>query len=620
MQDGESIEPMWMNAGWSRLVLIAACLWPLRLPAADVTFFSYSDIHYGADAGGKKPPIVRSDTLPVINALPGTAYPDAIGGVVDVPRAILMPGDLINDGAVREKYPTQWANYVADFGVNGEGRCRFPVFEGVGNHDLNDDMFVFNQVKARNVIRKGLGFIDHVSLNGYHYSWDWDGVHFVNVNLFPGNVWEGEADTYGRGHHPNHARDFLVEDLRKNVGDSGRPVFVMQHFRPVDENWWTYSAADKFHQVLQDYNVVAILVGHQGGLVNNTWRGYNWISSNGELIVCRLKDDTFSAVHRTATGWGRAMQKRVFHSYADSGLPAVVNNGRWATNPTATSATLSGKIVYQAVAPTELTLYWGSEDGGDKAEAWQNSRKLGVQQAGVAASAEITGLAPWTTCYYRAAASNSRGVAWAAESIAFQTGGVLAAEWRSAFIGHAQRPGSGANFRDGAFTVRGSGRDIAERGETIDNFQFVYQDLAGDGEIAARVAGSEVESREPKVGVMFRESGTDGARNVALLLPPRSGLLLSARAEEGGGSRRTQVRAPATEPPCWLKLVRCGDTFTGHVSQDGEAWEPVGSPITVAMKPDVLVGLAVTAGCRDESKVHSTTFDHVSVSGRAPGP
>ncbi|MFT5108326.1 MAG: cytolysin (calcineurin-like family phosphatase), partial [Pseudoalteromonas tetraodonis] len=290
--------------------------------ADDVTFFSYSDSHYGATGGGRWPPTRQSHQVGIINALPGVVYPAEIGGVVDVPRAILMQGDLINDGAVAKLYPTQWKNYLADFGVNGEGRCKFPVFEGVGNHDVNTNLFVFDQVKKRNIVRKQLGFIGDVSANGYHYSWDWDGVHFVNVNLFPGNAWEGEADAYGRGHHPQFARDFLIEDLKKNVGDSGRPVVVMQHFRVVDENWWTYSAADKFHQVLQDYNVVAILVGHQGGGVNNLWRGYNWISSNGKLVVCQIKDRTFSAVTRSDTGWERPMQKKIFYSYVESGLPA----------------------------------------------------------------------------------------------------------------------------------------------------------------------------------------------------------------------------------------------------------------------------------------------------------
>jgi hypothetical protein len=355
--------------------------------AADVTFFSYSDCHYGADDGGRRPPITRSPMVQVINSLPGTDYPPAIGGTVQKPRAVIMQGDLINDGAVKEKYPIQWADYLADFGVNGEGRCRFPVFEGVGNHDVNPDMFVFNQVKERNLVRKQLGYLRDISPNGYHYAWDWDGVYFVHVNLFPGNVWEGEADSYGRGHHPQHAREFLEDTLQRHVGDSGRPVVVVQHFRPIDENWWTYSAADMFHRVIQDYNLVAILVGHQGGGVDNKWRGYHWISSNGELVVCRIKDGTFTAINRSAAGWGKAMQKKVFPSWGASGLPAVVSNGDWTTGVGETAATLSARLVYQADSPTEVTLYWGTTDGGDRADAWQHSQPLGVKQPGTTATA-----------------------------------------------------------------------------------------------------------------------------------------------------------------------------------------------------------------------------------------
>lgn len=580
--------------------------------AADVTFFSYSDIHYGADEGGRRPPITRSNMVPVINSLPGTTYPAAIGGTVDKPRAVIMQGDLINDGAVRDKYPTQWANFVADFGVDGEGRCKFPVFEGVGNHDVNPDLFVFNQVRERNRVRKQLGYINHVSPNGYHYSWDWDGVHFVNVNLFPGNVWEGEADAYGRGHDPLLARDFLADDLKRNVGDSGRPVVVVQHFRPIDENWWTYSAADKFHRVIQDYNVIAILVGHQGGGVNNKWRGYNWISSNGELVVCRIKDDTLTALNRSAEGWGNAMRKEIFPSWSASGLPAVVNNGDWATKVSATAATLSARLVYQAEPSTEITLHWGTADGGDRPEAWQHSKPLGVQQLGATVSAEVSGLNPWTTYYYRASAHNAKGTAWAGASVPFHTAGILPAPWQQAFLGHAQRPGSGTHFAGGIFTVRGSGRDIAEGREPIDNCQFAWQELTGDGELVARIASSEVNSREPKAGIMLRESPAAGARNVALLLVPRVGVRLSARSTPDGGSRTMPPAPAAKAAPCWLKLVRRGDTFSGHVSADGSAWSPIGEPITVAMSSTLCAGLAVTAGCRDESKVHTATFDHVS--------
>jgi hypothetical protein len=307
------------------------------------------------------------------------------------------------------------------------------------------------------------------------------------------------------------------------------------------------------------------------------------------------------------------MQKKLFYSYAESGLPAVVNNGSWATNVTATSATLSAKLVYATAAPTEVTLYWGTADGGTDAAAWQQSKALGGQSVGTVATAEITGLQPWTTYYYRAAASNAKGVVWAGATIPFHTAGILPDGWQAGFIGHPQRPGSGATFADGVFTVRGSGRDIAEGPERIDNFQFVYQKLTGDGEITARIATAEVKSREPKIGIMLREGVTAGARNVALLLVPRAGVRLSARVAESGGSS-SKLAPLAKAAPCWVKLTRRGNTFTGAVSMDGQAWQAVGAPVTIEMNAELCAGLAVTAGCRDESKLHTSAFDHVSVS------
>ncbi len=588
------------------------------LLAAEITFYSFSDSHYGADRGGKRPPKTRCSEVEIINSLPGVAYPQVIGGIVDVPRAVIMQGDLINDGTVAGKYETQWSDFIADFGVNGEGRCKYPVFEGVGNHDVNPNLYVFNQVRERNRIRKRLGYIANVSPNGYHYSWDWDGVHFVNVNLFPGNVWEGEADTYGRGHDPLFARDFLVADLKKHVGDSGRPVVVVHHFRPIDENWWTYSAADKYQKAIQDYNVIAILVGHQGGGVNNAWRGINWISSNGNLTVVRIRDNAFSAIVRAPDGWGQTMQKKIFYSWSESGLPAAVNNGDWAKRIGPYSATLSGKLIYEAAPSTELKVYWGSTDGREDPEAWECSRSLGTVHVGNKASVEVTGLKPWTKYYYRTAAINSKGTAWAAASIPFSTAGVLPADWKAVQIGYEQRPGGGAHFDKGVFTVRGSGRDIAERNERIDNFQFLHKAFSGNGEISARITSAEINTRQPKIGVMFRETLDAGSKNVALLLVPRKGIRFSARTENDNSSSSSMNVAMNTVP-CWVKLTRNGDTFTGYISVDGTAWEQACDPITVEMGEDISIGLAVTSGSRDESRLHTSHFDKVVVSEYRPG-
>jgi regulation of enolase protein 1 (concanavalin A-like superfamily) len=100
---------------------------------------------------------------------------------------------------------------------------------------------------------------------------------------------------------------------------------------------------------------------------------------------------------------------------------------------------------------------------------------------------------------------------------------------------------------------------------------------------------------------------------VALLLLPRTGMIrLTERPADDAGSRSKAV-VPGHHAPCWVKLTRRGNSFTGAVSNDGNTWLSVGDPVTVGMKSTVLVGLAVTSGSRDESKLHTSAFDQVTV-------
>jgi hypothetical protein len=595
----------------SRLLGIIATSLLFVFPSngADLTFYAYSDCHYGAG----EPPKVSTPVVDWINGLPGTPFPEKIGGTVQPPKAVIMSGDLIDNGANPLKYAKEWADYIAEFGVNGEGRCRFPVFEGMGNHDWNANLFAYKKIAERNRQRKELGLIQHISENGYHYSWDWDGIHFVNLNIFPGNQWAGEADTYSNGSHdPLFSRDFLEKDLRENVGNSGRPVILVHHFRPIDENWWTFSAADKYHRIIQDYNVILIMVGHQGGGVNNTWRGINWASSNGELEVFRITpDNVLTAIARKKSEWGVPMQKKIYLSYETSGLPAVVNNGEWTSDVTTQSATLTGKIIHDATDSSEVTIYWGKNDGGDRVNDWDNAESVGRQKVGDLFKTTISGLTPWTEYFYRCRVTNSKGEAWAAASIPFRTRGLLPESFNTMFVGHEQRPWGGAHMERGTIILRGSGRDIGERGQTIDNFQYGFTASEGDAVIKAHLTGMEGKTRAPLAGVMFRETEDAGSKSVSLLYGPKQGLRLFTRSEANG---KTLISKPLPmKIPVRLKLARTGNTFTAFVSQDGENWTPMGETVTVEMPSTITAGLAVTAGNRDGSLHQDAFFDEVTV-------
>ncbi len=606
LMNAKTKRPLTRRSLWATCAAQAALCLPVL--AADITFFAYSDCHFGAG----EPPKVTTPVVDWINALPGTPFPAEIGGVVEKPRAVIMSGDLIDHGSVAEKFPGEWQNYIAQFGVNGEGKCKFPVFEGMGNHDWNPNFFVYDRIKERNAKRLELGFIQSISENGYHYSWDWDGIHFINLNIFPGNGWHGEADTYGVGSHdPLSSRAYLEEDLRKNVGDTGKPVILIHHFRPIDENWWTFSAADKYHRIIQDYNVIMIMVGHQGGGVNNTWRGINWASSNGELEVFRITpDNVLTAIPRKESRWERPIQKKIHLDYKSSGLPAVVNNGEWATDVTRESATLNGKIIYDSTPASEVTIYWGETDGGTDPAKWAHAEKIGSRKAGAPFKTEISGLKPWTPYHFRCHVTNSNGTAWAAASIPFVTRGILPEKWDTEFVGHEQRPWGGANLKDGVITVRGSGRDIGEPGQTIDNFQYAFTGAAGDKVFQARLLGMEGETRQPMAGVMMRENLEAGSRSVALL-HSKQGVRLFSRAQPNG---KSSISTPALfDHPVRLKLERSGNLFTAYASADGQEWIRIGEPVTVEMGESITAGLAVTAGNRDGSRHQEARFDQAEL-------
>jgi len=118
------------------LALIAAVggLWFCgpRRASYEVTFFLTSDLHYGVS-----PTVAAANAMTVeaMNALPGGTWPAGPGGgPIGVPRGVAVLGDLIDDGADPQA-PEWWRGFAADYGVNGEGRLKYPVYENAGNHD-----------------------------------------------------------------------------------------------------------------------------------------------------------------------------------------------------------------------------------------------------------------------------------------------------------------------------------------------------------------------------------------------------------------------------------------------------------------------------------------------------
>jgi len=285
-----------------------------KLAWNDVTFCAVSDLHYGASPSV---PASNEMTIDFVNVLPGNPYPAEVGGSVMTPRGVVITGDLTNSGG-----PEQWALFVKDYGVNGEGRIAYPVYEGWGNHDgsLAPGAAVAPGIAVRNKSRVG---VKSVSENGFHYSWDWDQLHMVELNFYAGDLRVKKGSMDGLGHEPQYSLKFLKEDLAKNVGKSGRPVIIMMHLG-FDEGfsmgwgWWAAEERDAFYEAIKDYNVIGILYGHTHAASNFKWKGidiYNCASGQrdpdvGECMVFHVTPKEMVVMQRFSDHWADAIWRK----------------------------------------------------------------------------------------------------------------------------------------------------------------------------------------------------------------------------------------------------------------------------------------------------------------------
>ena len=187
-------------------------------------------------------------------------------------------------------------------------------------------------------------------------------------------------------------------------------------------------------------------------------------------------------------------------------------------------------------------------------------------------------------------------------SITINVSTSLPGPWVERDIGSVGVAGSSA-FVNGSYTVKGSGADVWS---TADAFHFVYQPLAGDGEIVARVASIQNTSVWAKAGVMIRETTAANSTYAYMLVSPTSGVAFQRRLTSGAGAVGTTVTGIAA--PVWVRLQRSGNVFTAYRSADGVTWTVVGSA-TISMAASVLVGLAVTS--HNNGVSCAAVFDHV---------
>ncbi|MBR0555089.1 metallophosphoesterase [Ciceribacter sp. L1K23] len=281
---------------------------PLRAATStDITFLVINDIHAcrmgdvlspGCAEEGK----TDENLLRHIRALNGIAsrqWPLEIDGkptdlrsagtAIGHPVGVVACGDLTDDGGGQTaelSEGSQLKQFAQRYRLGSTpDEVNYPVYVGLGNHDLDQDGRSPNTDWYRDELR------DYVRINhkpsaffkaplpaeNYHeasdsYSWNWQRLHLVQLQRFGGDTRKGAAT----------ALSWLKSDLAEFAAD-GRPVVLFQHYgwdrfsterwdperTSFDEtgsgppHWWSDEERKALLDTLSGYNIAALFHGHE---------------------------------------------------------------------------------------------------------------------------------------------------------------------------------------------------------------------------------------------------------------------------------------------------------------------------------------------------------------------
>jgi cytolysin (calcineurin-like family phosphatase) len=321
-------------------------------PATDATFIFAADVHAclvttdalspNCQAEGKTDAnLVRH--VRAINGIAEKNWPSTIGGVatglenagrpIGQPLGVIMGGDLTDDGGGQLKVPGEGLQLQQFASRYRQGRgldqVNFPVYNGLGNHDLDQNGVPphvdFYRRELRDYVelnhRMSVFYKPPVPVTSYHvpsdnYSWDWGGLHLVQLQRFGGDQTKGAVSGLA----------WLKQDLATYAAD-GRPVVLFQHYGwdpfslerwdPAQEtfddggsghaHWWTEADRQALLATIGGHNVIGIFHGHE----HDTPMIYQHegidlfkpvAAYKGGFAIARVAGRSFEAVLATADG------------------------------------------------------------------------------------------------------------------------------------------------------------------------------------------------------------------------------------------------------------------------------------------------------------------------------
>jgi cytolysin (calcineurin-like family phosphatase) len=309
----------------------------------DVTFLFTADIHACRMPHGLSPHCKEEGKtehalrrhVAGINRVHHYRWPHAINGSptglhgtgepIALPLGLVIGGDMTDDGGGQVEHPGRplrlpgqtnllpgEGRQLAEFSelyrrtASGDG-VRFPVYLGLGNHDLDQDgppeAFDWYRDELRDYVKlnhmRSRGDLPRVPVTSYDdksdcYSWDWGELHLVQAHRYPGDTTKGAVDSL----------PWIEHDLASRASD-GRPVIIFQHYGwdrfsaerwdPATKtftatgsgapHWWGESEWQALRKVLGPYNVIAVLHGHEHeNTLHYRWNGLDVIKPRAGFL------------------------------------------------------------------------------------------------------------------------------------------------------------------------------------------------------------------------------------------------------------------------------------------------------------------------------------------------
>ncbi|HTV70506.1 MAG TPA: metallophosphoesterase [Rhizobiaceae bacterium] len=275
--------------------------------ALDVTFLFVADIHACRMESGLSPNCEQEGktdanllkNIAALNGITRHAWPAEIGGKptglrsagqpIATPLGLITGGDATDDGGGQTTLPsegTQLLQFSHRYQQGaGTDRVNFPVYVGLGNHDLDQDGprdhldwyrrelrdYVELNHRPSVIFKPPVPVVDY-DLQSDCYSWEWGGLHLVQLHRYGGDTRKDAVSSL----------PWLKRNLATYAAD-GRPVVLFQHYgwdifsierwdpaattfddHGVGEpHWWSEADRRALLDVLPGYNVIGLFHGHQ---------------------------------------------------------------------------------------------------------------------------------------------------------------------------------------------------------------------------------------------------------------------------------------------------------------------------------------------------------------------